>query len=367
MRIVVTGGDGFIGRNLRLRLQELGQTDVVNVTRALGAAECGDALRSADVVFHLAGVNRPTDDADFQRGNADLTEELCATLRAAGRPITLVYASSTQAALDNPYGRSKRAAEEAVERYDAETGARAIVLRLTNVFGKWSRPNYNSAVATFCHNVTRGLPISIRDPNAPLRLVYIDDVVEAMIRLLPPDTRHGSVDVGPVYESTVGDVAAIISSFAESRSTLSMPRVGEGLVRALYATYMSFLPPEKFAYDLRRHEDPRGVFAEMLRTTDSGQFSYFTAHPGITRGGHYHHTKTEKFLVVKGTARFGFRHMATGDRSEILVHGDQARVVETVPGWAHDITNVGTDEMVVLLWANEAFDPQRPDTVTAPV
>lgn len=368
MRIAVTGGAGFIGQNLRIRLGELGHTDVVSITRQSGESALRAALSEADFVYHLAGVNRPKDVKEFDEGNAGLTATVCDALRAAGRRATLVHSSSTQATLDNPYGRSKRAAEVEVERYGSATGAATAILRLSNVFGKWCRPNYNSAVATFCHNIARGLPITVNDPAAPLRLVYIDDVVAAMVRLLPPaDVRSGLVEVGPVYQTTVGEVASALQQFAESRTTLMIPRVGEGFTRTLYATYVSYLPPESFAYGLRCQDDPRGVFVEVLRTPDAGQFSYFTAPPGVTRGEHYHHTKTEKFLVVKGKARFGFRHLVTGETFTILVEGDGARVVETVPGWAHNITNVGPDEMVVLLWANEVFDPDKPDTIASKV
>jgi UDP-2-acetamido-2,6-beta-L-arabino-hexul-4-ose reductase len=368
MRIVVTGGDGFIGRNLRVRLQELGRTDVVNIGRDVAEAELRLALTGADFVFHLAGVNRPKDPSEFTKGNERFTATVCDALRATGRSIPIVYSSSSQAELDNPYGRSKRAGEREVERYGAETASPAYVLRLTNVFGKWCRPNYNSAVATFCHNIARGLPISVNDPSAPLRLVYIDDVVDAMIRLLEAaDVPGGIIEVNPRYATTVGEVAAMIAEFAESRQTLITPRVGTGFARALHATYVSYLPPEKFAYGLRRHEDPRGVFVEMLKTPDTGQFSFFTAFPGITRGEHYHHSKTEKFLVIRGEARFGFRHIITDERYEITVSGHESLVVETVPGWTHNITNIGSDEMVVMLWANEIFDPQRPDTVFSKV
>ena len=368
VRIIVTGGDGFIGRNLRVRLREVGHTDVVSVTRATRADTLHAALRNADFVFHLAGANRPADPAELTEVNARFTATVCAALRATGRPVPIVYSSSTQASLESPYGRSKRAGEVEVERYGSATGSRTIVLRLTNVFGKWCRPNYNSAVATFCHNLARGLPFTVHDPGAPLRLVYIDDVVDAMIRMLDPaDIRSGLVEIGPVYGTSVGEVAGMLQEFAESRRTLTIPRVGAGLTRALYSTYVSYLPPEQFAYDLRGHADLRGIFVEMLRTLDSGQFSYFTAPPGVTRGEHYHHSKTEKFLVVKGTARFGFRHVVTDETFEIIVGGEASRVVETVPGWAHNITNVGAEEMVVLLWANEVFDPQKPDTIASAV
>ena len=368
MRIVVTGGDGFIGRNLRVHLQELGHQDVTSIEQATSADDLRTTLASADFVFHLAGVNRSKEISEFDAGNRGFTATLCDVLRATGREIPLAFTSSTQALLDNPYGASKRAGELEVERYAADTGAAVYLFRLTNVFGKWCRPNYNSAVATFCHNIARGLPIRVSDPAAPLCLVYVDDVVETMVGLVRhADTPPGAVVVEPVYDTTVGEVDTMLREFAASRDTRLSPRVGTGFTRALYATYVSYLAPDSFAYSLTRHSDPRGVFAEMLKTPDCGQFSFFTAHPGIMRGGHYHHTKSEKFLVVKGRARFGFRHIVTGEVHEILVSGDESRVVETVPGWAHDITNVGDDEMVVMLWANEIFDPQKPDTIAASV
>lgn len=368
MRIIITGGDGFIGRNLRLRLTEIGHADVLSVTRRTTGEELTAALGAADVVFHLAGVNRPTDVAEFQQVNAGFTEAVCSLLTESGRRVPVVYVSSMQAALDNPYGRSKRDGEEVIERYGAVTGSRVSVFRLPNVFGKWSRPNYNSAVATFCHNLARGLPITVHDPATPLRLVYIDDAVSAMIELLDDDGMQSErVGVEPVYATTLGEVVEVLKSFANSRKTLTITNVGAGLARALHATYLSYLPPDDFSYALPLHTDARGTFVEVLKTLDSGQFSVFTAPPGITRGGHYHHTKTEKFLVVKGRARFGFRHILTNETHEIAVDDSESRIVETVPGWAHDITNVGRSEMVVMVWASEVFDPSRPDTVATPV
>jgi UDP-2-acetamido-2,6-beta-L-arabino-hexul-4-ose reductase len=370
MNIVITGADGFIGKNLRTRLRELGHSELIGITRDTPAADADAALMAADFVFHLAGVNRPQDPKDFETGNAGLTDRICSLLTASGRRAGLVLSSSTQAALDNPYGQSKRAAEAAARRYGANTGAAVHVFRLTNVFGKWARPNYNSAVATFCHNITRGMSITVNDPAAPLNLVYVDDVVQAMTDCLTVPVGSFSEEfaqVAPVYSTTVGEVATLLQQFADIRHTLVTPPVGTGFVRALYSTYISYLPPESFDYGVPMHGDPRGVFVEMLKTPDCGQFSYFTAHPGITRGEHYHHSKTEKFLVIKGTARFGFRHITTGETYELVTRGDEARIVETVPGWTHNITNIGDDEMIVMLWANEIFDRQRPDTVSMKV
>lgn len=363
MRIVVTGADGFIGLNLRIRLRELGHTDVTAVTRQTPESEVRASLEQADFVFHLAGVNRPSDVAEFAAVNAGFTGALCDMLAETGRHVPIVFASSTQATGDSPYGRSKRDGEAAIGRYGAATGSPAYILRLPNVFGKWSRPNYNSAVATFCHNIAGGLPVTVNDPATELTLLYVDDAVAAMVALLDPGTAPaGMVEAGPTYRATLGEIVALLTEFTAARETLVIPPVGTGFARALYATYLSFLPPSDFAFGLQAHRDARGSFVEMLRTRDSGQFSYFTAAPGVTRGEHYHHTKNEKFLVVQGRARFAFRHMVTGESHEIIVEGRTPQVVETVPGWGHNITNIGDTEVIVLLWANEVFDPARPDT-----
>ncbi len=368
MRVLVTGAQGFIGKNLVVRLRERAGTDVVEFTRGDAVDGLSQLLRDVDAVIHLAGENRPADPADFLRGNAELTESLCAAIRQAARPIPLIISSSTQVELDNPYGRSKLAAEQAVERLAHETGNPVAIYRLPGVFGKWCKPQYNSVVATFCHNLARGLPIRVDNPETRLRLVYVDDVVDSFLGCLDAPLQgceHRTV--APEYSITLGELAGQIRAFEHCRDTLVSERVGTGLVRALYATYVSYLPTERFVYDLPKYGDQRGVFVEMLKTLDSGQFSFFTAFPGVTRGGHYHHTKTEKFLVIKGSARFGFRHILTGERHELLTSGDKPQVVETIPGWTHDITNVGGDELIVMLWANEIFDRARPDTVACKV
>jgi UDP-2-acetamido-2,6-beta-L-arabino-hexul-4-ose reductase len=368
MRIVITGADGFIGANLRVRLRELGKSDIVGITRNSRGEDLVAALAGADFVFHLAGVNRPKTEAEFASGNLGFTEQLCEALAASGRNIPVAFSSSIQATLENAYGRSKRAAEEALLRYSSQTGSPVYFFRLPNVFGKWARPNYNSAVATFCYNVAYGIPITVNDPAAKLRLIYIDDVIDGFLRCLE-NLGHGAgqVESGPIYDTTVGVVADIMRRFSECRTTLLSPPAGVGLIRALYATYVSYLPTDAFAYQVPQYSDPRGTFAEVLKTPDCGQFSYFTAHPGVTRGEHYHHTKTEKFIVIRGQARFGFRQIETGQRYDIVVNGGEGTVVETIPGWAHDITNVGFDELIVMLWANEVFDRARPDTISMKV
>ena len=365
-RIAVTGSDGFIGRNLALRLGELGY-ELLPLTRASTRADWQAKLERADAVVHLAGANRPADPAEFETVNAGCARLLADLLGEGGRPVPVIYTSSTRAAGDDDYGRSKRIGEDIVFAYGQRAGAAVHVFRLPNVFGKWARPNYNSAVATFCHNIARDLPIIVNDPAAPLSLVYIDDVVSAIIAAIEGRQPAGFVTVEPVFVTTVGDVAETIRGFRADRDDNLIDAVGIGLTRALYATYVAALPPAEFSYPIVSHRDPRGAFSEMLKTRNSGQFSYFTAHPGVTRGGHYHHTKTEKFLIVHGEARFRFRHMLTGETHETLTSGAEPVVVETVPGWTHDVTNIGSDVMIAMLWANEIFDRTRPDTIAAEV
>lgn len=375
MRVLITGANGFVGKNLQLHLAERKDVEVVCFTRSDDVKALPLLVAGVDFVFHLAGINRPKDPAEFVTGNRDLTQALCAAIarvaEATGKKVPVIYTSSAQARNDSAYGVSKRGAEDALGQLTRELHVPVHIFRLPNVFGKWCKPNYNSAVATFCYNVARGLPVQVNDPKAELTLVYVDDVVERFLQIMDgadlQTDESGFAAVAPTYTTTVGELARSIQTFKESRQTLVTERVGAGLMRALYATYVSYLPVELFSYPVPQHGDPRGVFVEMLKTPDCGQFSYFTAHPGITRGGHYHHTKTEKFLVIKGTARFKFRHMQTGESYELTTSGDRSEIVETVPGWTHDITNTGNDEMVVMLWANEVFDRARPDTYSCPL
>jgi UDP-2-acetamido-2,6-beta-L-arabino-hexul-4-ose reductase len=371
MRVLITGADGFVGKNLKLRLLERKDIEVVKYTRADSLFDLPAQVKGVDVVFHLAGMNRPQDPQEFLVDNTELTVALGRAVQDSGRRMRVLYTSSTQAHLDNPYGSSKRLAEQALQNLEGVNGTSIHVFRLPNVFGKWCKPNYNSVVATFCHNIARGLPLQIHDPNASVVLVYIDDVLDRFIHLM--DGADASADtegfesITPQYTISVGELARQITDFRESRDNLLIDHVGTGFVRALYATYVSYLPLERFAYEVPQYGDARGVFVEMLKTPDCGQFSFFTNHPGVTRGGHYHHTKTEKFLVIKGQARFRFRQMQTGQVHELETSGEKPVIVETVPGWTHDITNIGSDELVVMLWANEIFDRASPDTYACPV
>lgn len=375
MQVLITGANGFVGKNLQLHLAERKDVQVVCFTRSDELSQLSDLVQGVDFVFHLAGVNRPLDPAEFTTGNVDLTQALCQAVcslaEATGKRVPIIYTSSTQADRDNPYGRSKREAEDALLAAARSHQVQVHIFRLPNVFGKWCRPNYNSVVATYCHNIARDLPIQVNDADARLQLVYVDDVIERFVQLM--DSAEASVGaegfatVAPLYITTVGELARQIKAFKNSRATLVTERVGIGFVRALYATYVSYLPVESFTYLVPQYADARGVFVEMLKTPDVGQFSFFTAHPGITRGGHYHHTKTEKFLVIKGRACFKFRHMQTGQTHELITTGDKSEIVETVPGWTHDITNIGNEEMIVMLWANEVFERTRPDTIACPL
>lgn len=368
MRVLVTGANGFIGKNLQMHLLERGGLEIVPFTRKHNEADLPGLLEGVDWVFHLAGINRPEDPSEFVSGNANLTQALCDAVKETGRKIPVAYTSSIQVERENDYGASKRAAEEALLELYRSSGSPVYIYRLPNVFGKWAKPNYNSAVATFCHNLTQDLPIQISNPEAVIKLAYIDDVVASFVALLDgAEQPMPFAEVSPVYEITVAELADQLQRFKASRDNLVTEPVGVGLIRALYSTYVSYLSPEQFTYTVPQHGDERGVFVEMLKTQDAGQFSFFTAHPDVTRGGHYHHSKTEKFLVIKGEACFRFRHMLTGEFYEMFTSGIQPEIVETVPGWTHDVTNVGKDELVCMLWANEIFDRENPDTFACPV
>jgi len=385
--ILVTGSAGFIGKHLMEALSRRPDVRVFGYDVGSTAEELARALAEAEVIYHLAGVNRPRNPSEYQTGNAGFTQALCASLEALGRKPTIVLSSSIQAELDNPYGISKRQAERVLQVWSERTGGRCVIFRLRNVFGKWCRPNYNSVVATFCHNIAHELPISISDPNKELELVYIDDVVAALTAVLdegsrasdgrPADSGHGSYrEVPRSFRIGLGALAEKIRSFRQSRQSLRLPSFADDFSRCLYATYLSYLEPADFAYNLDRKTDDRGYLAEFMKSEHFGQLFLSRTKPGITRGNHYHHTKAEKFLVVEGEAVIRFRSINPensgggtrdgGRRTEVIEHrisGKDFRVVDIPPGYTHSIENVGKAEMVVLFWASEIFDPQKPDTV----
>lgn len=368
MKILVTGANGFVAKNLIQFLSEKDDVEILKLYRNSTEQELEQYVLEADWIVHLAGVNRPKNDAEFIEGNVSLTEKICDILRSHQKKTPIILSSSIQAEKDNVYGQSKLGGEQALIKLNQENANPVYISRMVNIFGKWSKPNYNSAVATFCYNIANDLPIQINDPDAVIRLVYVDDVVETIWDILNQKyPANVPFEIQLEYQITVGQLAETIRGFKASRDTLITDRVGTGLTRALYSTYLSFFSPQQFDYIVTKYGDNRGVFVEMLKTPDAGQFSYFTAHPGITRGGHYHHTKTEKFLVIKGKALFKFKHVITGEFYQLETSGEEPRIVETVPGWTHDITNIGDYEMVVMLWANEIFDRSKPDTYAMPL
>lgn len=360
MKVLVTGANGFIGKNLCVHLKELEHEYLpydLNNERSLE-----ELVQECDFVMHLAGVNRPLEESEFVSGNVDFTNQLLSLLKDTGKKIPVLLSSSIQAERDNPYGHSKKQAEDAVFKYGEETGSKVYVYRLENAFGKWCRPNYNSVIATFCHNVTRDLPIEIHDKNAEITFVYIDDIVNGFISCMNADSSKEILHIKPTYTVTVGEVANLLYKFKESRKTLSLPNLEEGFEKKLYSTYLSYLPEDQFSYVLNSHKDPRGSFTEFIRTENKGQVSINIQHPGIIKGNHYHHTKNEKFIVVQGEGIIRFRKLGEETIIEYPVSANKLEVVDIPVGYTHDIINTGTTDMVTIMWANEAFDPEKPDT-----
>ena len=367
-RVVVTGGKGFIGRNLMVALGRLDDVEAIAFDVDDPAEALWAALAGADVVYHLAGVNRPKDPAEFQTGNAGFTEELCRRMDAAGARPAVVFASSIQAELDNPYGASKLAAERVLTAWARDGGGPVAVFRLPNVFGKWGRPSYNSVLATFCHNIARGLPIRVDDPDAAVKLVHVDDVVAAFLRALEAPPRGVERrTVTPVTETTVGELAARVQAIRAAQHSPDLPDLSEHFTRALFSTYLSYLEPEDLAFDLDVRADERGDLAELVREPHAGQIFVSRTHPGITRGNHYHDTKVERFMVIEGEGLVRLRRLGGDDVLEYRVSGAAPQAVIIPPGTVHSIENVGPTEMVTLFWAGEVFDPSRPDTYFEPV
>ena len=368
MKILITGANGFVGKNLKAELLNRG-FEVLSYDIDTDPALLTQYAASCDFVFHLAGVNRPKTDDEFMKGNFGFTSTLLDALKAAGNKAPVMLASSIQAERQNPYGESKKAGEDLLFAYGKETGAPVLVYRFPNLFGKWCRPNYNSVIATFCHNIAHHEPITVNDPSVKLTLCYIDDVVDELCRAVSGNpTRDGDFCCVPVtHEATLGLLASLIASFAENRKTLSLPDLSDPLIKKLYSTYLSYLPKDEFSYPLTMHKDERGSFTEMLRTPDRGQVSVNVAKPGITKGNHWHHTKNEKFLVVSGEASIRFRKIDSDEVIEYRVSGEELTVVDIPTGYTHSIQNVGQTDLVTVMWANEPFDPEKPDTFFLPV
>ncbi len=369
MDVTITGATGFVGRNLTSWLAAGREHRVLRFDRDDGWPALAAGLDQAEFVFHLAGVNRPEHDREYVAGNAELTEQICDHLLRRGRPVTLLLSSSIQAALDNPYGRSKAAAESIVAAYARQSGATVFIYRLANIFGKWCRPNYNSVVATFCHNIARDLPITLSDPSRMLTLAYVDDVIRHFVGELAVFDEDGVIhrSVKPTTQVTLGELARQILEFRTSRNTLRMPDFNDPFMGKLYATYLSYLPEDEFAYGLAPKRDARGCLAEFVKLPAFGQVFVSRTSPGVTRGNHYHHTKTEKFLVLEGEAIVRFRQLDSEDVIEYHVAGTDIRVVDIPPGYTHSLENTGAGDLVTLFWASEIFDPAQPDTYALPV
>ena len=364
MKILLTGAGGFLGKNFLWAAKEAEEFEVLAYHHEMGEAALGSMCQDCDVVVHLAGVNRPETEQGFVDGNVAFTKKLVDFLEERSTPCPVMFSSSAQAERDNAYGRSKREAERILRNYAKKCGTSAMIYRLPNVFGKWSRPEYNSVVATFCHHIARGLPIRVDDPAAELQLVYVDDVVSAFLRALRGNgERNGDFyEATPIHSCTVGKLAELIKDFRDDRRTLGLPTLGDAFVQKLYSTYLSFLPADEFSYPLLSHTDARGAFTEFLRTDGQGQISVNLSYPHVVKGGHWHQSKHEKFLVVAGTGVIRLRKVGSEDVVTYDVSGEKLEVVEIPPGYTHEIENTGEMDMVTLMWVNENFDPEHPDT-----
>ncbi|MGB4298182.1 MAG: NAD-dependent epimerase/dehydratase family protein [Candidatus Saccharicenans sp.] len=362
--ILVTGSTGFIGKNLIQALNRLEEVKIYPYDIGNDISFLKEAVNKADIIFHLAGVNRPDKKEEYEKGNVGFTKDLLSIIGANKLNPTIIFSSSIQAALDNPYGRSKLRAEQELDSWAKRSGGSAVIFRLPNVFGKWCRPNYNSAVATFCYNIARNLDIQITDPERIMELVYIDDLVRAFIGLLGVKVEAGVhyYGVEPVFKIKLNRIVELLKEFRNSRLNLMIPDFSDPFVKRLYATYLSYLPENEFSYQPEIKADNRGALAELFKSHAFGQIFFSTTKPGITRGNHYHDTKVEKFCVLKGEAVIRFRNVLSEDIIEYKVSGENVTIVDIPPGYTHSIENIGSEELITLFWSDEVFDQENPDT-----
>ena len=362
MKVLITGANGFIAKNMIEYLNRI-DVEVLKYTRENSDIKLEDYINKADFIFHFAGINRPKDIEEFYIGNKDLTQKIIGFIEKNNKTIPILLTSSLQVGNDSDYAKSKEKAEQIVEKYSKENNIDCFIYRLPNVFGKWSKPNYNTVIATWCHNITRDIDIQINNKEVELNLVYIGDVIHSFANKLYRTQKHNLYcEVTNVYKKTLGQIQELLYQFKSSREDLLVPNIADGFERVLYATYLSFLPKDKFSYKLNGHEDARGTFYEILKTKKSGQLGISTTKPGIMRGNHYHNTKNEKFLVIKGQALIELRDIFSDEIIQYNVSEKELEIVEMIPGYTHNITNIGDDEMVLLIWANENYNPNTPDT-----
>ena len=364
MKILVTGAKGFVGKNLVAELKNRGYSEIYECDINTTDEQLSQYTKNCEFVFHLAGVNRPEKEEDFMKGNFGFTSILLDKLKQNNNKSSILITSSIQAELDNPYGKSKKAGEELMFKYSKETGAKVYVYRLTNLFGKWSRPNYNSVVATFCNNIAHNLPIKINDPEITLNLAYIDDVLNEFINAMNGkaslNDNYGYIPI--THTVKLGEIAELINKFKKSRDNLQIPNMKNEFEKKLYSTYLSYLPENEFSYPVKMNIDNRGSFTELFKTEERGQVSVNISKPGIVKGNHWHHTKNEKFVVVSGKGIIRFRKIDSDEVIEYKVSGEKIEVVDIPCGYTHSIENIGDTDMVTIMWANEIFDPEKPDT-----
>lgn len=364
MKVLITGANGFIGKNLISHLQEMENIEIIKYDIDTPYSFIEENIGNIDFIYHLAGVNRPKNSSEFFKGNTDLTKQILDLIQSKNLSIPFLITSSIQATRDNDYGKSKKMAEEAVLEYGKENPT--YVYRLHNVFGKWCRPNYNSVVATFCNNIARNLEITINDENAELELIYIDDIVQEFINLLLTKkascVENNICYMKPVYKITLGELAKTIREFKNSMNSIVVPNTGNEFIKKLYSTYISYVPVEEMNIDVVQNIDERGSFTELLKTSTAGQVSISFSKPGVVRGNHYHHTKIERFIVVKGHAKIKFTHIITKETYEFEVNDKKIQIVTIPVGYTHNIENIGEDEMILIIWCNELFNKEKTDT-----